>query len=535
MTGVVVLAAYWPSLGFDLYEDDFYDLRPWPSDHLASAWFGAWTPSGVADYYRPIAVWSFHLLFDVFGWNTRALHVLPLITLTVVSWLVGQFVQRETQSRGLAIAASLLFAIHPATVAAGGPWIVNQYQSLVPATLVIALLLWQSRRTQSWTTWGIVALPIVIGAWSKENGLMTPLMLLAVAWARHVWLGERTRDGRTLAFAAIGVFIALNLWRLAALGWSMPEPGSGFASWKALVGGAVVFLWHPVVGEVTPYSMVFAAASTVLTIAGLWALVKKTPGPAAALVLTGLVILVLASIPSAVVFSRERLVPHGVGVVFMWVGGLAAVRAWLTPVARVGFVTRGAGVVAAVVAIAATVSLTRTALQQFSPCHAYPMETPAVQADFLFHEVPPVPPEVVGWVRTHPRPCEPSMLEPMFRVATTMTWNVSERRFSVDDVVQRWEEPEVTALVTPRAQAVLVEVRHTHATPERPVRIRVSRSGGETPDITLTSPEWQQVDVPLAGDWRSWLRQMYRLDLTVAPGQSSGLDMRPLVVVPKGE
>ncbi|MGE3345187.1 MAG: hypothetical protein AB7L71_17340, partial [Vicinamibacterales bacterium] len=77
------------------------------------------------------------------------------------------------------------------------------------------------------------------------------------------------------------------------------------------------------------------------------------------------------------------------------------------------------------------------------------------------------------------------------------------------------------------------------------VIVNVSGSGGATTSLTLDSPEWNDITVPLAPDLGSWLRQMYRVEIEVpgfrgsgVPGgrgaevpRFRGMQMRPLEVV----
>ncbi len=534
-----VVGVYAPSLSFDLYEDDLYDLRPWPPELLTSVWAGPWTPNGQHDYFRPLAVWSFHLMFTLFGWNTGALHVLTLVTLAVVAWLVGHLVWRESQSQWLGAVASLLYVVHPGTAVAGGPWIVNQYQSVIPAMTIAALLVWQRWRDRAGAGWMLVAAPIVIAALTKENGLMLPVMLIGIAWSRRAWLGEVTREPVRRGLALVGLFVALNVWRLAALGWTWPMRNSEYSAWEGLLGGAAVFFWHPLVGTPSAWSMTFAIASTIVAAAGLHALVRRAPGTAAALVLTGVVILVCASLPSALVFSRERLIPHGLGVVLIWAGGLMALREWLRPRWKT------AAVVAAVPAVFAMVVMTRTAIQQFGPCHVYPMPDPQVDARWVLAEVPLVPPEVVPWLQSQPRPCDPAHLAPLYHTAETLTWNVVERRDDGAGIVQEWRYSEVVALVTPAARSVRLQLRHPDVSADQPLIVNVSGSGGAEVSLTLDSPEWKDLQVPLSADMGAWMRQMYRIDIEVPEFRSAevprfrgaegprfrGMEMRPVQVV----
>ena len=523
LAAVVVLAVYWPSLQFDLFEDDYFLLRPWPPDHLDQVWRGPWLMEDRPDYYRPLAIYIYKAMFFTFGLNTQALHVLPLITMTTIAWLVGRVVSRETGSMFIASAATVFYVVHPATATAVGPWISNQYQGLVSAALLITLLMWQTCRERRWPCWVPLLIPIIFAAFTKESGLMIPLMIVAIHWVRARWLRESVFPGRSLILAGLGVFLALNLWRLIALDWTV-RPGEvrGVVPMlKAVAAGPWVVLFDPIRGWMPSLEAIFASASFLLSIAAIWALLRRTPRTAAVLALMGLVVLLLASIPTGLVFSRERLTPHGTGVVLLWAGGLAVLLPHLTGRRRVMAVAAG------VVVMFASVGLTRQAIDDFNPCMSRTLDDP----DYLFQEARQPPPELVQWVKDLPRPCNPETVEPLYKTAPTITWGVAERAFRPNDVIQRWWRPRVVALITKYATGAVAEVRHPDASPERPVLVRLIPSGGSEETLMLTSPTWHTVHVRLAPTLRTWLRQMHRLEMHAELAGERALEMRPLRVV----
>jgi hypothetical protein len=523
LAACVVLAVYWPSLQFDLFEDDYFLLRPWTPEHLEQVWRGPWLMEDRPDYYRPLAIYQYKAMFFLFGLNTQALHVLPLITMTVIAWLIGRLVSRETGSVSIAAAASVFYVIHPATATAIGPWISNQYQGLVSAALLITLLMWQSCRERGWPYWVPLLIPIIFAAFTKESGLMIPLMLVAIHWGRARWIRDVAVPAWTMLAAGVVVFVGLNVWRLMALDWSL-QPGGPIAAYPTLMSflaGPFVVLFDPLRGWVPTLEAVFATTSFLLTAAAVWALVRRAPRTAAALALMGLVVLLLASIPTGVVFSRERLTPHGSAVVLIWAGGLAALAPHLTRRRRVVAMAVGA------VAMVASVALTREAIDDFNPCMSRTLQDP----DHLFQEARQPPPELVQWIKDLPRPCNPDTLVPLYKSAPIITWGVAEREFRPNDVIQRWWRSRVVALVTRHATGVVAEVRHPDASPETPVVVRLLPSGGPEAIVTLTSPTWHIVRASLAPTLRTWLRQMHRVEMHEESPGDRALEMRPLRVI----
>lgn len=523
LAAVVVLAVYWPSLQFDLFEDDYFLLRPWPPEHLDQVWTGPWLMEDQPDYYRPLAIYMYKAMFYTFGLNTQALHLVPLFTMTVIAWLIGRVVSRETGSMPIAATAAVCYVIHPATATAIGPWISNQYQGLISGALLVTLLMWQSCRERRWPYWLPLLVPVVFAAFTKESGLMIPLMIVAMHWVRAWWTRDVPAPARAVVIGGLGVFVGLNAWRLVLLGWSL---GAGAAvslrqAFRNFVAGPFVVLLDPLRGWTPALDVVFVSASLLLTGAALWALVRRTPRQAAALAVMGLVVLLLASIPTGVVFSRERLTPHGAAVVLIWAGGLAALAPHLTRRRRVAALTLGA------VAMVASVGLTRQAIDDFNPCMSRTLDDP----DFLFHESRQPPPELVQWIKDLPRPCNPDTLTPLYKSAAIITWGVAERHFRPNDIIQRWWRARVVALITKHAAGVVATVRHPDASAAHPVEVRLAASGGPEVVVTLTSPTWYTVQASFAPTLRTWLRQMNRLEMHHDARSDRALEMRPLRVV----
>jgi hypothetical protein len=521
LAGLVVAALYWPTLRFDLFEDDYFLLRPWSPEHLANVLTGPWLQADSPDYYRPVAIYIYKALFFTFGLNTRALHVVPLVTMTVLAWLLGRVVRRETGSVRLGATAAVLYAIHPSTATAIGPWISNQYQGVISACLLVTLILWQWCRDKPWPYWLPLLVPITIGAFTKETGLMIPLMIVGVHLARAHW----TKDVPALSpgplVLLLGLFIALNVWRIVALGTLAetfsPDLGAMIVNF---VRGPYAVLLDPINGWLPWHKVVFGGATLALAVAGGRALLTRAPG-AAAVVLTGIVILLLAAIPSSVIFSRRRLTPHDVGVVLILIGGLAALLPYIRGRLRLAALALG------LVAMAASVGLTREAIQRFNPCVARTLEDP----DYLVQEPRQPPPEMVRWLKALPRPCDPTRHAPFFRATSRITWGVTEQRTSPADIVHLWIRARVVGLLDPRGKAVIVQFRHPGATAGAPVRVRISINNGPDVNLTLTSADWQSLQVALAPTFRSWLRQMHRLEMHLEPEDRLGLEMRPLDVV----
>lgn len=522
LAAAIVVPLYWPSLRFDLFNDDYLLLRPWPPEHLVGVLTGPWFVANDPDYYRPVAIYIYKAMFWTFGLNTRALHVIPLVTMTVLAWLVGRVVRRETGSLSLGAVASGLYAIHPITVAAVGPWIVNQYQGVVSLMVLLTLLWWQRCRDQPWPHWIPLVIPITIGAFTKETGLMIPLMIIAVHSLRAWWLKDVRHAGTTIILAGAATFVGLNLWRLEALGTLHPPLAT-------TIGGTVqYFLRGPFDALFEPrnittpwWKYVFGASAAVLVIAAGHAVVTRARNGIAALAITGLVILFAASVPTSLVYSRDRLTPHGTGAVLLLTAGAATV--W----SRLRGRWRTAGVLAAAIPVAVSIGIARDAVWRFEPCNTAWLENPAA----LFDEPRQPPPEMVRYLRIVRKPCEVERPPPFFRATSRITWGVSERATAPGVFVHTWIRPRVVALLDHRGTSVIVELRHPRATVDQPIVVELWANPADSTNIALTSGAWTKVELPLTPGLHTWLRQMHRLEMRVAAGAVPGLEMRPLDVV----
>jgi len=522
LAAVIVLPLYWPSLTFDLFDDDYLLLRPWPPEHLVGVLTGPWFVAIDPDYYRPVAIYIYKAMFWTFGLNTRALHVIPLVIMTMLAWLVGRVVRRETGSVSLGAVATGLYAIHPITVAAVGPWIVNQYQGVVSLMVLLSLLWWQRCRDQPWPHWLPLLIPITIGAFTKETGLMIPLMIIAIHRLREWWLEDIRPAGMAIMLAGVAAFVGLNLWRFEALGTFGPVLGvSSAAVARQFLRGPFDALFEPRNITTPWWKYVFAGSAAVLAIAAGHAVVTRARNGIAALAITGMVILIAASVPTSLVYSRDRLTPHGTGAVLLLTAGVAVLSSRLRGRWRI------ASLLAAAIPVAVSIGINRDALWRFEPCSTAWLENPAA----LFDEPRQPAPEMVRWLRTVRGSCAVERPPPFFRATSRITWGVSERETAPGVFVHAWIRPRVVALLDRRGTSVIVELRHRGAAADRPVAIELWTNGTDPTDVALTSGAWTKVRLPLTQGLHTWLRQMHRLEMRAAADAVPGLEMRPLDVV----
>jgi hypothetical protein len=192
VSAAVVTLLYGSTLRFDLFWDDFSVLRPWHAHELSSALTGSYRPHDPdALFYRPLASLYYAAAFELFGLNTRALHVLPIVNLTVIAVLVGVYTYRATRRRLLACLAAAVYAGHPTVADAIGPWIAIQYHGFLTIAALGVLLATQRDSTRGSPRW-IALLPwLIAGFLLEEEGTLFPLLVPALQSARAFWLRDR--------------------------------------------------------------------------------------------------------------------------------------------------------------------------------------------------------------------------------------------------------------------------------------------------------------------------------------------------------
>jgi hypothetical protein len=88
------------------------------------------------------------------------------------------------------------------------------------------------------------------------------------------------------------------------------------------------------------------------------------------------------------------------------------------------------------------------------------------------------------------------------------------------------------AMLSQREGSAAVTLRAATATPDAPVRVRLS-TDESVQTLELTSNDWRTVQVPLVSSWRFWLRQSHLL--TVADQPLSGLvEVGTITLLPAG-
>lgn len=402
---LVIVALYAHTLHFGLYWDDFDVLRRWSWADLGHAVTGdyrPWAREGIF-FYRPLTSAYYALVSAVFGLNGTALHLIPFVTLTLASTLTGVYVERETQSRAAGLTGSLLYAVHPLTATAVGPWIANQYQGFLVIAVLSALIQWRAlvHRGRDVDVWLVLAL--IGAAWLKEDGLMLGSALVAIQAARARVTHDLPMPSRRFAAGILTLTLSLVLWRAAWLpsqfGYGVPDAWSMVANLSRAWRYALV--WDT--GS-APLSTVLTLAKSAIAIGAVALVVRRRREPAARVALTGVVLIAVMNLPLALVSSENRWHVVGLGAVLIASAVLSTVRRRL----------RWA-LLAITVALFAASSWERIAA--FAPCSAESLE----HARWAM-TLPELPVQLHAWLSTRDAACRAGHYDEFAVPMRELTW-----------------------------------------------------------------------------------------------------------------
>jgi len=402
---VAVLALYLRTLHFGLYWDDFDDLRPWTWADLGSTFVGQyqpWAREGIY-FYRPLTSVYLATATALFGVNSVALHVIPLFTLSIAATLTGVFVHRDTGSRAAGAIGTLVYAVHPLTATAVGPWIANQYQGFLVIAVLSALLIWR-RQTDTARRWSWpLTIALIAAAWLKEDGLMLGPALVIVHVLRATVTRDRPRPTRAGALSILGVTASLLLWRWM---WLPSQFGYGWRDAMSMIANLsrswrYALVWHM---GAAPLAATLAIITATLLAVLLWQLIAHRREAPARLAVTGIALMFVMNLPLAFVSSENRWHVIGVSAVLVTTAALSALRRPLQWMA-----------VALVAALFAAVATER--INAFAPC----------SADSLRHyrwalTLPELPREMHAWLSTRDAACASGSFDAFTVPMRSMTW-----------------------------------------------------------------------------------------------------------------
>jgi len=370
-----VLATYGFTLGFGFVFDDHVQIErnPWLRSpdglrlFLTRPFWGFNREQGPlgSNYYRPAFGAFDSLLAHIYGPDPTAFHAasvaLHLAVCLLVAWGASRLIRGE-DATAAALAAGLLFAVHPAHAEAVA-WAGGQPDLLAAVFALIAVMAYLKAKDAGERFWildfGFWIGPVayLVACLAKETGVATVLVLViveATGWRREGSLGLAIRRA-TARLAPYGAVLALYLaLRIHALGSFAPRNYGVTASMSGAVSYGAALLARYLGFLIVPFPAKVLAVVPVPSLHSFVALVGLSAAVAA---LAGLavaawkgsgrreIVLPLAFVFAFLLpvlrvdaiggsnFAERYLYLPSVG--FAWLAGLLASRLARSPVRRV--------------------------------------------------------------------------------------------------------------------------------------------------------------------------------------------------------
>jgi hypothetical protein len=506
---LTVGATYFGTWSLGLWWDDYVALRPWRIHDVASAFTGSWDRWDVwPAYYRPLSVAWYAVSFELFGLHALPMHLVSLAGLAAAAWLAGLFAWRETGTPIAGIAAAALYSTHPAVALAQGPWLFLQNHLLCTLLVLAALLSWQKRRAEPglgrW--WPLFALALA-GFLVQEDMIVLAPSLLMLQYIRARTVADVPRPGTRLVLLTLVFIGCLAAGRWALLGQLGGPP------FHSLTGMAANIIRGPVrtllLLEDSPAGIQWlgSAGLIVTLIAGAWTAVRGARATESMLLVTGLGLVACFSVPLVFASSWSRFHLVALGAVLALAGSIHVCRRFLA-------VARGWPTTAWVIVLAMVLGVEAQSNVRHTSC-----SDPILWSDAqVLNDWPQVPAHVRAWLAAKPAACGRGE-DPRLSSIDIAAWIVDDRSHTLAHAsVDGGSGTRVVALIAQHATAFALDVRA--APGGGPVQIQITTNGTTAPAVTA-GEEWQTVSVPMSPNWRTRLRAMHRVDLTV-PGDHGG-------------
>jgi protein O-mannosyl-transferase len=220
---LLTFAAYSPTLRYGFVHDDRGQIVENPAVHSWSAlpqyftaqvWAGVY-PEELGNYFRPLFLTWLRLNDAVFGGAAWGWHLTTILAHLVVVLLVYFLVMRLAGDRGVALLATLIFALHPAHIEAV-TWISGVTEPLLGMLLIGAFLCYLRVRETRWLSgWGAAALGLfALAILEKETAMILPGLLAAYEWIYGPEWGESFQAVRVWRWV---VTCARRIWPFGVL------------------------------------------------------------------------------------------------------------------------------------------------------------------------------------------------------------------------------------------------------------------------------------------------------------------------------
>lgn len=243
---LIIGVVYFRTLGFGftalddehLVLENRKNLSSWANLPQAFRTDVYWRDTG--SYYRPVL--NLSLMADqALGKDSiRAHHLGNLLLHILACWMAYFCLRAWGAGRGLAVAFSTMFAVHPA-LAQAVAWIPGRNDILLALFLLgsfLGLIKYLGGASPAWL--GLHLAGLALALFSKETALLAPLVFVA-----YYWKMSRRPDRARLLYPALGWTLIIVPWsflRTAALGGERALAWPRFIGWTEAGIGLLSYL-----------------------------------------------------------------------------------------------------------------------------------------------------------------------------------------------------------------------------------------------------------------------------------------------------
>jgi len=181
---------YVPALGFQFVYDDKPQILENPAIHAwrylpnyftAHAWAELY-PHVSGNYYRPLFLLWFRANHAIFGIKPEGWHLTSILCHVAATYLVFVLIRQLTVSRGMATAASVLFALHPIHIESVA-WVSGVTDPLMAIFLIGGFLAYlRFREGARWRWMGLALILFTLGLLAKETAVVLGPLVFVYAW-----------------------------------------------------------------------------------------------------------------------------------------------------------------------------------------------------------------------------------------------------------------------------------------------------------------------------------------------------------------
>lgn len=207
---------------------------------------------GASNYYRPLPHLVNHWIYQAVGLRPAWFRFFNLLLHAGVSLLVFAVVRTLSANKWIALAAGLLFAVHPLHTEVVA-WISCAPELLAAFFSLLTIWLYL-REPRHWVLLPAMAVTVLLAQLSKEVAVMAPLVLAGY----ELLLRPSNVLDRWREFCALGAGTLVYLGaRVQAIGALMPIRHESAISWPSHILTALALLWRYVLLLIWPVNLNF--------------------------------------------------------------------------------------------------------------------------------------------------------------------------------------------------------------------------------------------------------------------------------------